>query len=336
MILRGYGRSRWPDKNGSILILAFWALVLLASLALMMAAMTRQRLDLTMRAHDYAVWRAASQAGVYRLKSELAASCGDVNNGWLHEWLAYANGFDGELKNGTRFVLFAFDEERRLNINTAPRDVLARLLVERCQISVVEAEAMADAVIDWRDADHDPGPKGAEDPYYQSLPAPYEAKDAFFNSVEELLLVRGFAGKIYDKISFYVTVCGAGAVNINTASVPVLLSLGLSASLVERIQTYFDGEDGQRVTDDDRCFIAPSAFDAQAEVLVEISPEENKQMEDLVAQGLLNVISRNFSAESRGMGRRPGAPFVTRAVYRVSPSEQGGCAVDLVWWRTGA
>jgi hypothetical protein len=52
-------------------------------------------------------------------------------------------------------------------------------------------EEAVDAVIDWRDSDDDPGTYGAESEYYQTLPEPYEAKNDVYDSIEELLIVKG-------------------------------------------------------------------------------------------------------------------------------------------------
>lgn len=335
MILKGYARFRSRHNRGSVLILVFWALILLATFAVYMGSMVRQRLDLVRRTHDYAALRMASEAGAYYVKAELVSSCGDVGSGELHDWLIYSRGFDGQMKSGPRYVVHVVDLERRLNINTAPREVMARLFKNVAEVSSGEAQSLSDAIIDWRDADHEMQPSGAEDLYYQSLSEPYEAKDELFNSTEELLLVRGFAGKIYDRVAPYVTVCGAGAVNINTATAPVLLSLNLSPLLVEKIATYLKGEDGEFGTEDDEAFGAPFGFDQQAKDLVIITPDEEKELEALVEQGLLNVVSRNFFVMSRGTGSPMIRSFVTRAIYSVMPSEQGGCSVRLVWWRTG-
>lgn len=53
-------------------------------------------------------------------------------------------------------------------------------------------QTIADAIIDWRDSDSTPsGTNGAENDYYNTLSDfPYNAKNADFESVEELLLVR--------------------------------------------------------------------------------------------------------------------------------------------------
>jgi type II secretory pathway component PulK len=52
-------------------------------------------------------------------------------------------------------------------------------------------EDVADAIVDWVDADEDPRASGAESSYYQSLQNPYKAKNGPLNSLDELLLVKG-------------------------------------------------------------------------------------------------------------------------------------------------
>jgi DNA uptake protein ComE-like DNA-binding protein len=75
------------------------------------------------------------------------------------------------------------DEGSKININTANRDTLMRL--------PGMTEDVADAIIDWRDTDENPGASGAESDYYQSLQPPYRCKNGPFETVEELLLVKG-------------------------------------------------------------------------------------------------------------------------------------------------
>jgi type II secretory pathway component PulK len=50
---------------------------------------------------------------------------------------------------------------------------------------------IADAILDWLDADDQPREYGAEAEYYSSLPTPYAPKNGPLDTVEELLLVRG-------------------------------------------------------------------------------------------------------------------------------------------------
>lgn len=141
------------------------------------------------------------------------------------------------------------DENGRLNINTSSRDTLAALL-KKTGVSGSEVDAIADAMLDWRDADNDYRLNGAESDYYRSLPSPYAARNGPFESVEDLLLVKGMtpavfygsgnvpmefgieddtgknaAGEDYAGIARFVTTKGGGGININTAAEPVLESV---------------------------------------------------------------------------------------------------------------
>ena len=52
------------------------------------------------------------------------------------------------------------------------------------------------SVSDWRDADDVPGLFGAEGEYYSRLEPAYAVKNAPYETMEELLLVRGFTGQL--------------------------------------------------------------------------------------------------------------------------------------------
>ena len=89
---------------------------------------------------------------------------------------------DGKLRYGI------LDEASKINLNTAPRDVLLKL--------PKATEEIVDSMVDWRDPDENPLAAGAENSYYQALPTPYRCKNAAFTTVEELLLVKGMTPEI--------------------------------------------------------------------------------------------------------------------------------------------
>lgn len=100
------------------------------------------------------------------------------------------------------------------------------------------------AIIDWADSDQeayvcDPNSGagaqgGAEDSFYQLLPHPYRRKNAAFDSLQELHLVRGISDDFWDTFvdpdpndpdKRTVTVWGQGKVNVNTANPQTLLAV---------------------------------------------------------------------------------------------------------------
>lgn len=99
-------------------------------------------------------------------------------------------------------------------------------IFQRLLASVGLAPELADAVVDWIDADGDlTSGSGAEDAYYLSLPRPYRAANQPMTQVEELYRVKGFDAAAVAKLAPYVTALAAPArtpINANTASAPVL------------------------------------------------------------------------------------------------------------------
>jgi len=84
-------------------------------------------------------------------------------------------------------------ESAKLNINVASPEQLTSLfsgLLDPMEVVIAE---LVDSLLDWRDGDQEQRDDGAESDYYQQLkPVGYVAKDGPFETVEELLLVKGF------------------------------------------------------------------------------------------------------------------------------------------------
>ncbi len=94
-------------------------------------------------------------------------------------------------QNGQTVVRYGvIDEGAKININSASVEALAHL--------PGMTEQLAEAVVDYRDRDNKPLPQGAEQEFYDRLPNPYTIRNGPLESLDELLLVRGFtAGLIY-------------------------------------------------------------------------------------------------------------------------------------------
>lgn len=96
-----------------------------------------------------------------------------------------------------------------------------------------EVAALAAVVRDWVDEDLEPtGFDGAEDNYYLGLTPPYRTANRPMIDASELMAVKGMTREIYERMRPYVTTLPATgtALNVNTASEPVLLSLVESPS----------------------------------------------------------------------------------------------------------
>ncbi len=90
------------------------------------------------------------------------------------------------------------NESARLNLNTL---IVADDYAENGGRTLLMAlpgmtEHEADAIMDWIDEDDDPREYGAEYDYYQGLSSPYKPTNGPFNTVEELLLVRGVSPQL--------------------------------------------------------------------------------------------------------------------------------------------
>ena len=99
------------------------------------------------------------------------------------------------------------NESGKVNINRANRAFL-KILLGRFDLEDSDKDVIVDSILDWRDKDRFHRLNGAEDDYYRSLPTPYDCKDDDFESVEELLMVKGitpeiFYGGLKDMVTVY-------------------------------------------------------------------------------------------------------------------------------------
>ncbi len=84
-------------------------------------------------------------------------------------------------------------EASKLNLNAATDTELEALLTPLLlDLQVQNAPELIAALLDWRDEDDEPRPGGAENEYYNTLEPAYLTKNGPFETLEELLLVKGW------------------------------------------------------------------------------------------------------------------------------------------------
>jgi len=132
--------------------------------------------------------------------------------------------------NGS-FVIRAEDENSRFNLNSL-RNADSMKEFKRLLANLGLDELIAERVADWIDPDSDPWLRDSEE----------GTKNAFMDSVDELLLIKGIDRQTYEKLSPYVTVYGFVGmedrrININTAAIPVIMSFNenITKEMAERL-----------------------------------------------------------------------------------------------------
>lgn len=302
------------DSRSSILIISLWSLCLLTTFSVILGYQVRQKLTLVNRLDErdrlYFIAEAAIKKATVELKKEPEKTYDALKDTWSNNIAAFKEIDIGGGKSSilydyideqsgiqeTRFGLL--DEERKLNINKLDATVLRRLF-RILGLDEIESQELAASIIDWRDSDSELSiPIGsAEDSYYRNLTYPYEAKDAEFEVLDELLLVKGMMQSIFQNLKDYITIYGSGKVNINTASNSVLLALGLDDDIVDKILLFRAGEDGIAGTIDDNVFDAPSSIVPKLSQSYHLSDSEVAQLSVVVDQYLVTN-SNNFMVKA--------------------------------------
>ena len=304
-------------EEGSILIAVLWSLFFLAALALTINVLITSQLGLAAKLRDRMTLRYLAKAGVARAIIEIRADETEgydaANDLWSTNdeafkkvaltdagYFSLEHTLPRDSDEGTETCYGLVDEERRLNINRASAIVLKQFFETVAQISSQDAVDIADAIIDWRDEDDEPLENGAESPYYEALENGYACKDAPFEILEELMLVKGMTRPVFDKLKDTITVYGAGVVNINTVDTMVLEGLGLESDLAREIVSFRSGNDGLVGTEDDNVFQGTGSILGPLSSEIFLSPANSEVLEGLINSGIIGVRSDYFSGYSVG------------------------------------
>ncbi|MBM3253535.1 MAG: general secretion pathway protein GspK, partial [Candidatus Omnitrophica bacterium] len=124
--------------------------------------------------------------------------------------------------NRLKTIYGVIDEERKININIASRELLLALLEE---FAVNAAQDIVNNILIWR------GDISDNDKIYEKLGYPCKADN--FSNIEELTLVKDITPNDYQKLRESITTYGDGFVNINTVSFKTLtiFAHGIAKSL---------------------------------------------------------------------------------------------------------
>lgn len=310
-LLKQSACPRAVKRKGSILIISLWSLCLLSAFAVILSGEVRQKITLTFRLEERSQLQLIAEGAVRKvivlITREEKKGYDLLIDYWNNAPAIFSNMIIGQGrmqisydyiddKTGKPEVAYGLvDEERKININKADAAILRRLFKLAVDADDMQAQELAASIIDWRDKDSELSlPIGsAEDSYYQNFTRSYEAKDNDMEVLDELLLVKGMNQEILDKIKNYITIYGGGIVNANTASKTVLICLGLSELIADKIVDFRLGEDGVLGTKDDNFFDTPTNIVPKLSQYYKMSDSEVAQISP-VCQQHLGTASDNF------------------------------------------
>jgi len=277
--IRAFQCDQWTRSSGSALIVSLWVIMILSLLITQFAFDMRVEGDVASHYRKLSKAQYLARSGVEWAKVMLAKK---VEGGGEGEELVVEKGDDEEMVLGAynlqrgvglrsvtkelgegTFTVDVLPEEGRRNVNLLSDEDWEEVL-DQGNVPEDQWPELIDCVRDWTDADDAHALNGAEsdDAYYKERG--YECKDAPLDTVDELLLVKGFTeGILYGQraekeedslvgIASWLTTFGDGKVNVNTASREVLMTLpGMEEWVVNDIIDMRDGEDGKANTKDD-------------------------------------------------------------------------------------
>ncbi len=133
-----------------------------------------------------------------------------------------------------------YDHAGKINIQRLTKQRLRKLLEKRIGNDIEKLDALIDAWEDWKDSDDLKRINGVEDDYYEKLSPPYRPRNSRLETVEEILLIKGFA-EVFKGVEMDTafTVYGTtSGVNPNLATREALMLLpGISGEAANTILT---------------------------------------------------------------------------------------------------
>jgi general secretion pathway protein K len=185
------------SERGVALLIVLWIFIFLFVVAFDFSAGVREEATAAHRYSDdnqgYYLALAGFEQGLYDFLNQSQSRELQPSNkpkdifdaGWREETLG-----------GGTYRLRLVDESGKINLNRADENALRRIF-SNLGVEELLREVLIDSIMDWRDQDDLHRTNGAENDYYQSLVPAYTAKNGPFDSIEDLLWVKGVTANLY-------------------------------------------------------------------------------------------------------------------------------------------
>lgn len=198
-------------------MVTLWVCILLSVIVSSFSFSSRTEMIQTRAVLDRVQARYAAQAGVHMAAYQLSHRNQEL--AWQGDGRLYKVPFEQ-----TELEIRIHNDSGKLNLNRVDAETLQRLLTSLNLQQPVEP--LVDRILDWRDSDHDPRLQGAEDDAYRAAGYAYGAKDAPFETLDELQQVMGIDYDLYRRLAPAFTLYSSSTQpNLAVAPKSVLLSL---------------------------------------------------------------------------------------------------------------
>jgi len=249
-------------EKGIALLMVLWVLTILMVLVLSFSLMTRTETYATLSFKEGTEKKLLAEGGIERGILELFYRSANKSQTIILEglevWRIDGRPYKDKMGEGEYSVSIT-DESGKICLNAitdANSDILRNLL-KSLGVQEEEANTIVDSILDWKDVDNLHHLSGAEDEYYMSLPTPYKAKNADFDTLEELLLVKGMTSEILygnkekkgiiDLLTIYLK---TSRINVNAAPKEVLVAIpGITPEIADSIISFREHDEIKNIGD---------------------------------------------------------------------------------------
>ncbi|TCV87574.1 general secretion pathway protein K [Methylomonas methanica] len=198
-------------QRGLALVIVIWILTLLSLMAGSFALSMRRESSVAGALKNNAQAQALAETGLSIAQFMLQHA--DPEQRWHADGSIYRiPGNDSEIR------IRILSESGKVDINAAEEPLLKALINSVSDDEKLQ-QHLLDALLDWRDADDEPRPQGAEKKQYRQAGLAYQPSNQPFQSLEELQLVLGFNADIFERLQPWITIY-SGQAELNSRLAP--------------------------------------------------------------------------------------------------------------------
>ena len=324
------------NSNGVALVMVLWVITILSVVVLEFSFAMRTEVNITRNYQEQLKLYAVAEGSLQRAVAELilkqdpriqqmkqTVKAGEAPPE-IREWVTDGREYPVPFEQAEGVVRVT-GEAGKVNINRVS-DGLLRKIMTNLGLQAEARDVVVDSILDWRDPDDFIRVNGAENEYYQSLKEPYDCKNGDFDSIEELMQVKGITPELYygqkvkgqegeevkeapiglkDIFSLYAL---GDQIDINSASLPVLrVVLTLPLEVCRQIIK----------AREDKGF---ENFQDLLQRVPELSPFSVEVQKLILFAG----VNPYYTIEARGKSKEGGAVRGIRGVVKIDPREKDG------------